>query len=69
MLFKVSLAFLVLTSCCCWAARVRRQEDGEFWWLNKEKAPVKDAELVAEVKINQHDESKIANIKQGTHSF
>ncbi len=69
MLFKVLVAFVVLTGCCCWAARIRRQEDGEFWWLNKEKAAVKeDAELVPEVKINAADESKTANIKQGTNS-
>lgn len=69
MLFKVLVTFVVLTGCCCWASRIKRQEDGEFWWLNKEK-PVDDEALVevepiAEAKSNSPDESKIANIKQG----
>ncbi|XP_032790304.2 phenoloxidase-activating factor 2 [Daphnia magna] len=66
MLFKVLVTFVVLTGCCCWASRIKRQEDGEFWWLNKEK-PVDDEALVepiAEAKSNSPDESKIANIKQ-----
>jgi hypothetical protein len=64
MLFKILVAFVVLTGCCCCAARIKRQEDGEFWWL---KAAESDAEVepIAEVKINSHDEGKIANIKQG----
>ena len=65
MLFKLLVTFVILAGC--FAARVKRQEDGEFWWL---KAAESDAvvEPVAEVKINSHDEGKSANIKQGKHS-
>lgn len=58
MLVKSFVAVLLVTSCC-WAARLKRQEDGEFWWLKQEK-PVeseKDAEIV-EGKINEPEESK-----------
>lgn len=67
MLFRVLLAFVVLTACCCSARRIRRQEDGEFWWLKKEvaAADTEDKEPLAEVKINAPDESKHASIKQG----
>jgi hypothetical protein len=64
MLFKILVAFVVLAGCCCCAGRIKRQEDGEFWWL---KAAESDAEVepIAEVKSNSPDEGKIANIKQG----
>ncbi|XP_046450409.1 phenoloxidase-activating factor 2-like [Daphnia pulex] len=61
MLFKILVTLVVLTAC--FGARIKRQEDGEFWWL---KAAESDAvvEPVAEVKINSHDEGKSAKIKQ-----
>lgn len=69
MLFKVLVTLVILTCCPCWASRIKRQEDGEFWWLNKEKAVEGDAlvEPIAEAKSNSPDESKIANIKQGNN--
>lgn len=63
-MLKVLVAFVVLTGCCCWAARIRRQEDGEFWWLKKDVEPKNDEPLV-EVKINSPEEPKLASIKQG----
>lgn len=64
MMLKVLVALVVLTGCCCWAARIKRQEDGEFWWLKKDVESKNDEQAV-EVKINSPDEAKLASIKQG----
>lgn len=63
-MFKVLVILAVLAVSCSQAARVRRQEDGEFWWLKKE-TPADNKEPEAEVKLNIPDTGKTAALKEG----
>jgi len=56
MLKQFTLLSLIMATCLCVSVRVKRQEDGEFWWLNKETAAIVAEVKKPEVKIQPVEE-------------
>jgi len=69
MLKQFTLLSLVMASCLCVSVRVKRQEDGEFWWLNKETAAIVAEVKKPEVKIQPVEEVHASKNKYFTSTF